>query len=407
MNEFRRGWPLLLGAFIGISAGVSSLYFYSFGIFLKPVGEAFGWSRGQASLGPLVGTLGAAIASIPTGRLTDRFGPQRMALVSLLLLALGLAGLGLATQGLASFLLLTALLSVATVGSTPLSYTRLIVGFFEAQRGLALGLTLAATGIGAILTPMLLGPFIAVHGWRAGYLLLSAIVLLSIPLVALLIRNYPAPRVESASAPPLALIAASRPFILLSAIFLLASAAILGSVVQFPAMLSDYGLSPVQAGATAGAIGISMIVGRAICGLLLDRFAARLVTSAFFLLSALGLFALAYGGLPFALPGAIALGLSVGAEADLLAFLVARLFHRQAYGVAYGSIYAMFLLGAALGPALVGVSYELSGGYMVPFTINGGLLLLAALLALRLGAPGRSNSDISAPIANSMEGIPS
>ena len=75
-SEFARGWPLLLGAGLGIAAGLSSLYFYAVGIFIKPLAAEFGWSPGQASIGVLLGRLGAAAASPVIGRLVDRFGTR-------------------------------------------------------------------------------------------------------------------------------------------------------------------------------------------------------------------------------------------------------------------------------------------------------------------------------------------
>lgn len=386
MTEFRRGWPLLAGCFIGISAGVSSIYFYSLGVFLKPVSEAFGWTHGQASLGPLAGTLGAAIASIPTGRLVDRVGPRRMAIVSMMLLALGFAALSLLTQSLGSFLLITALLSFLTVGCTPISYTRLIVGQFEKQRGLALGLTLAATGVGAMITPPLLGPFIAAHGWRAAYLLLGAIVLVCTIPVTLLI-GYPE-RVAKPSAeekpPRFSDFALSRPFLLLSLIFFLGATGVLGAVVQFPAMLSDFGVPLGLVGKLTGLIGLAVIVGRTLCGFLLDRVPAQIVTAIFFSVSAVGLIALAIGRAAAAPAGALALGMSVGAEADLLAFLVARLFPKRSYGSVYGAVYTFFLAGRALGPVLVGFGYDFTGGYSQPLLLLGTLVLAAGILALMI-----------------------
>jgi len=50
-NEFEIGWRVLVGGFLGIGFGLSSLYFYSFGISIKPLAEGFGWSRGQGSFG--------------------------------------------------------------------------------------------------------------------------------------------------------------------------------------------------------------------------------------------------------------------------------------------------------------------------------------------------------------------
>jgi len=52
-SELKRGWRVLAGSFLGIGAGVTSLYFYSLGVFIKPLAASFGWGRGEASLGAL------------------------------------------------------------------------------------------------------------------------------------------------------------------------------------------------------------------------------------------------------------------------------------------------------------------------------------------------------------------
>src|SRR6266852_3817100 len=120
--EFERGWRVVAGSLLGISIGVSSLFFYSLGIFIKPIAAEFSWGRGAASLGALVGTASAALVAIPVGRLVDRVGSVPVAMGSLALLALALAALGTWTSNLASFLILIALLSLFTAGSTPLAY---------------------------------------------------------------------------------------------------------------------------------------------------------------------------------------------------------------------------------------------------------------------------------------------
>jgi MFS family permease len=397
VSEFRGGWPLLLAAFIGIATGVSSLYFYSLGIFLKPIAQDFGWSRGAASLGPLVGTLGAAIASAPTGLLMDRVGPVRTAIGAMLLLATAFAALAIFTHGLASFLIIAGLLSFLTVGSTPLSYTRLLVSVFDKHRGLALGLALTGTGIGAFFTPVLLGPFIAAHGWRAGYFALAATVLIATAPTTLLLLGRGAPKRDRVAGPPLREVAGRPDFILFGVIFLLGATAVLGAVVHLPAMLSDQGLSPGQVGPLVGSIGIAVIVGRAAAGLLLDRAPARLVTAGFFTISGMGLVILGVGGARWALPGALALGLSVGAEVDLIAYLVSRRFPANAYGAAYGGIYALFLLGGAIGPALLGAIFNRTGTYLAPFETAAALLIGAAVLALRIPAIPRRIGEASPP----------
>ncbi len=383
MNELRRGWRVFLASFIGIGMGGSSLYFYSMGLFLKPLAEAFHWSRSAASLGPLVGTLGAALFAVPTGALMDRIGPIKTAVGSMVLLAVSLACLGLATQGLVSFLLITALLALTGVGTTPLSYTRLIVGHFDAMRGLALGGALVSAGLVAMLMPVLIAPFIAEHGWRDGYLALAvAVAVAIIPIVALTrgteAAQSSARRLGPKSTEP---VLATARFRFLSLVFLLSATGALGAVVHLPAMLSDAGAAPRDVGLVAGSVGLAAIVGRLVAGLMLDRVPGRLVTAGFFAVSAVGVCSLPFAG-GAALLGASALGLSIGAEAGLLAYLVSRLFPQTAYGRAYGAAYSCFLVGGAIGPLLLGVVFDRTGSYGPAFILAGGCLAVASLLAV-------------------------
>ncbi len=398
MNEFRRGWATLLGSFIGIASGVSSTYFYSLGVFLKPVGAAFGWTRGEASLGPLVGTLAAAIAAPMTGRVIDRAGPVITALISTILLAVGFALLGSVTSGLTSFLIIIGIMSLLNVGSSPMSYSRLLVADFDGHRGVALGIALTGTGIGAALLPALLVPYIAAHGWRAGYHRLAlGVALTCIPVFVLLIGRLRNPAAGPASlaqqrsdglpsgvmTTPIA-VWRDPLFLLLAAIFLLAAMAVLGTVVHFVALLMDAGIDAGRAGRLAGVIGLSVIGGRMIAGLLLDRIPAPWITAGLFLGSAAGMLGLAVGGTAAALPGALAVGLGVGAEVDLIAYLVSRHFPPARYGAFYGGVYGAFLFGGAAGPALIGFLFDVSGSYALPLVVSAVLLGSAGLLALRI-----------------------
>ncbi len=95
-------------------------------------------------------------------------------------------------------------------------------------------------------------------------------------------------------------------------IFFVASLAILGTLVQFIPMLTDWGMSAGKAGATAGFIGVAAIAGRLLVGLLLDRAAPLSVTGGMFVIVAGGLVMLALVGPAFAIAGGAVLGLAVG-----------------------------------------------------------------------------------------------
>lgn len=390
-SDFARGWPTLVGCFFGIALGVSSLYFYSLGIFIKPMAAEFGWSRGSASLGALIGTAGAAAMAIPMGRIVDRIGSVRVAIASLAMLAVGFVSLGWGTIDLKSFLLISALLSLTTAGSSPLSFTRLVVASFDCHRGLALGTVLAGTGVGAVLVPRLLTPFVAEYGWRAGYFGLGVIVAASLAPLAWLLTRSNVSKIQASQAIPLRELVANPIARLLGCMFFLAAVAILGTVVQFVPMLTDWGMTPARAGATASLIGIVAIGGRLITGALLDRCPPNRVTMGLLSTAALGLGVMGVGGVARAVCGAAVLGLSVGAEANLIAFLVGRYFERAVYSQIYGAIYAAFLVGGSIGPVLSGYLQDLSGDYRLSLLVMAGLLALSALMTTRMPripAPG-------------------
>ena len=61
-GEFSRHWLLVLVCAAGIGVGVSSLPFYTQGLFIEAWIADFGWTRAQASLGILGSTLALAAA---------------------------------------------------------------------------------------------------------------------------------------------------------------------------------------------------------------------------------------------------------------------------------------------------------------------------------------------------------
>lgn len=377
VDEFRRGGLVLLASFLGVGVGVSSLLYYAAGVFVRPLEAAFGWSRAEISAAGLFSTLVLAAASPFIGLLIDRIGIRVVALFSLLAFAAGLFALSAMQGSLLSFYAITILTALLAAGSSPVTFTRAVNGWFVQSRGLALGLALVGTGVAGILAPRLLTPYVAEEGWRAGYRVLAMAVLISTPIVVSLLR-------EGKGVTAQARVSAAQPrlgppvFLLLTAIFFLVAMAVGGMIVHFIPMLLDEGLSAGSAGGAAAVIGLSVVLGRVITGLLIDRFFAPHVARILFGFAAAGCLAFVGFGPSVAFVTALALGFTMGAEVDLIGYLVARYYALEQYGSIYGRLYAVFLLGAGLSPVLAGWTYDAHGGY--------GLALLAASVLLAAAA---------------------
>ncbi|HEV8714032.1 MAG TPA: MFS transporter [Candidatus Binatia bacterium] len=144
--------------------------------------------------------LSYAILQVPGGWLGDRFGPRRM-----LAAAICWWSVFTAMTAIAGELFLTALLGV--VGS--FIVVRVLIGIGEAigppsgnrivanwvapqERGLALGIAVSGSSLGAALTPPLIAWIMVTLGWRAAFLLAGGVGIILAFVWYWLVRDWPA-----------------------------------------------------------------------------------------------------------------------------------------------------------------------------------------------------------------------
>lgn len=394
-NEGTLQLIVVVSCFFGLMAGFTSTYFYTSGLFLIPVSNDLGLSRSQASLGPLICTLGSAAITPFFGRLLDRVGPVRVALLSLFGLAVGFFSMAFFSASFATYLLCSLLIALLGSGSTSLSFSRIVLDAFVKRRGLALGFMLTGTGAGALLLPPLMMPIIQHSGWRTAYMYLGAYVsgaallfsLLILPLgswlraAASLARKQAAPVVSRAM--NTAVWTDSR-FILIGGMFFALGLSGLSLLVHFVPLLIGEGVPAARAATIAGSIGLASIGGRLIMGYLLDRFAPERLTLGVIALIAVCALLLIFDARQTALLSAIGIGLVMGAESDLMSFFMIRYFAPSEYGSAYGGVFAVYLIGGAVGPAVTSLLFDLSGGYFIPLCAALVCLVVAAVVVVNL-----------------------
>jgi predicted MFS family arabinose efflux permease len=315
------------------------------------------------------------------GILTDRFGPRRVGLISLCGLSIGLVGLASINANIFSLYAAWIVLALLGGGTTPIVWTRAVNRCFNAQRGVALGLCLAGTGVGAVVAPILLGQMIADYGWRAAYLIMAAAILfVALPLVALLLKEGEPAEAAKIAAPldgaTLKQALATAWFWRSGAAFFLIAGGLAALILHLAPMLMDSGLTAKQAGAIAGLLGVTVIVGRLAVGLLVDRLPGAYVGMGFLVIPAIACLMLLHGA---AVPAVLLIGLAAGAEVDLLAYLVSRRFGLRHYGQIYGWQLSAFLLGAGVAPILMGAAHDRFGSYGVALNVDAVVILLGAL----------------------------
>jgi predicted MFS family arabinose efflux permease len=395
-QEFRAGFKPLAGAVIGAGCGLSSISFYTHGVFVGAISDDTMWSRGQVQFGVTIMILMAAITAPTIGWLIDRYSARRIALASIPLYGLTLASLSLTTNEIWTYYVLWACMSILAAGTLPITWTRVVNGWFDDYRGIALGITLAGTGIAATFAPSYVVWLISEIGWRNTYIALAAtITAISLPgIYFLFFDSSQASNVESDNAPKrvatgLTLRTAIRGyrFWALGFSLLFVAAGISGLITNLVPLLIDKGLSAATAAGYAGLIGVSVIAGRLLAGFLVDHLWAPLVAAIF--LSAPAIAAIVLTGQDIApiLLGASALiiGLAAGAELDLLAFLSSRYFGLKHYGAIYGGLYVFFSIGAGIAPFSFGRAFDIFGHYNVVLYVVAGMSIFGAALMLILG----------------------
>lgn len=402
-NKIFYGWWIVFVAGIGLFMGYGPIISFTFGVFLKPLTEEFGWSRGQISLAFSLSLLVMSFVFPFVGRLVDRFGARKVIVPSVLFFGIGLMSLSLLSANLWHLYAVYIVLGLVGGGTAPVPYSNVISHWFDKKRGLALGLVMVGLGLGTFLMPSFAQMLITFSTWRQAYIGIGLMVIVvAIPVVSLFLKETPQmlgqhpdgelPRSFTGQNAQQTLGMSSREalhtntfWILVSAFFLM-SASVHGCLIHLVSLLTDRGISPHLAAMATSLFGGALLVGRVGAGYLLDHFFASAVAVAFFCGTTVGL-ALLWGGASGALAFAAAflVGLGMGAEGDIIAYLIGRYFGLRAFGEIYGYAFGAFTLGGVIGPLLMGRAFDASGSYSLVLGVFVVASVVAAGLMTRLG----------------------
>lgn len=391
MNEtnFRyEGWRVAAGAGIGVFVSFASVAVYTFGIFLKPLSDQFGWSREAVSAAFGIAAMTVAVCSPGLGHLLDAGRPRRVILPSLAVFGTAFASLSLLTPHLWHLYAVFLVLGVVGNGTAQMAYSRAVSSWFDRRRGAALALVMAGGAVGAIVLPPATEALIASLGWRIAALAIGAMVLtIGLPTVAVLIRERPATTTGVPVAHGGATVRAalgSRVFWIVVVVLFGSSIAQNGALTHLSALLTDRGISASDGALALSAMGGASLAGRLITGWLLDRFFAARVSFALLATAALGTFLLAGAqSLPIGIAAAVLIGFGMGGEADVTPYLLSRYFGLRSFSLLYGLTWTFYAVAGAIGPVLMGRAFDATGSYealLVQLAIA--TLVVAALMLL-------------------------
>ncbi len=375
-NEPRRNrWWIVFGCTVAMIFSLGPLLQFTFGVFLVPVSNALHVGRGRISLALFVGLAACGLLTPLVGYLVDRFGVRRVGALCIVLFASSFALIGLVSTSVWIFIGCYGLAGIFGAGQTTLIYSKAITGAFDSNRGLALGMSISGVGIGTALVPRLAEQLVMGIGWRYAYLVLGAVTLaVALPALLLFVRiEEPAAThtvTRDRKVVPEGLtrseVLRSRLFWVMAMAFFLVSVALAAVMAHLIPMLTDRGVPGDTAELALSAGGIALILGRLIAGYLLDLVFGPYVALFYFSLPLVGIvILLAHPSIALSVMAGIMIGSSIGAEVDLIAYLQARYFGLRQFGEIYGYLLAIFVIGAGLGPVLLGYVYTHFGSYFL------------------------------------------
>jgi MFS family permease len=398
---------VVFAVMIGLATGIASINLFAIGIFQGPITKEFGWSQTQYSLVTLIGTIVTVLSSLYIGRLFDRQGVRKWAIVSIVLFAIAMISLYWLTPSLLHFYLVFALVPIIGAGTSSIAYSRVVARWFDARRGQAFGAALAGIGIGGAVLSSLSQYLIGSFGWRGAYVGLGLLSLVfTLPIVLWKLRDTPQETGLGLDGGPLAQPAAASGVVAPPALvgwtasetrvqprfwrmllaFLLLAFGIGGVMIPLVPILRTHGVTPEQAAVVQGALGLALIVGRAFAGFLMDRIFAPYVAAAILVFPIVGVTLLAFDATgAAAIVAAVCLGLAAGAELDVIAVLITRYFGNRAYAENYGWQYAAWTLGSGTAPILTNYVFDRTGTHTPVLWFYVACFTIAALLVLRLG----------------------
>jgi predicted MFS family arabinose efflux permease len=414
MRVFGRSrWWIVLASTMALTCGAGAVNILAFGVFLKPLTEDLGFSRGAIGQVMAITTWLSVIGTPILGVLLDRYGARRVLLVGAPLFALATMAQSLMTSSLLVLYALFTLKSALSPGVSPTSIGFAVAQWFDRQRGLALGIGMSGVGLGTFIFPPAVAWMIVNYGWREAFVGMG-LMMICLSFVPTLLWQRAPTEAEKAANPDipqgekagltLRQAVASWRFWALGLSFIVGIVGINGALTQIVVILTDRGAPLAEASKVLAASGVASIAGRLASGWLADRVWGSFVIVGFFILCVIGIALIGSGwSEPAPFIGTMCVGAALGCEIDMQTFLVSRYFGLKNLGKIGGLMFGSVAGATGLGGYVSGVAYDHWHSYTYAFIGYGiGLSLACVVLlclgpypfpALRHGAPKQGSSS--------------
>src|ERR1700761_1558403 len=390
------------------------------GVLIVPLEKEFGWSNAQISSALAIRLMLFGLFGPFAAAFMNRYGVRAVMVSAVVIISAGFIASLAMTQVWQLVLLWGIVVGVGTGLTAMVLAVTVATRWFNARRGLLMGIFAASNATGQLLFLPLIAKLETAYGWRMALVFVCCTLAVAGFVALMFMRDRPSDvglplYGETAVAPPPPT-GAGLVSLLLSPLVVLKDAArdpifwvLFGTFfvcgcstngliqTHFVTLCHDYGLAATAAGSVLAMMGIFDFAGTIGSGWLSDRFDNRWLLFWYYGLRGLSLLYLPFTDFSFYGLSLFAVfyGLDWIATVPPTVKLTADRFGRERAGLVFGWIFTGHQIGAATAALTAGLSRTQFLTYLPAFFAAGALCLFAAILVLMIAKPKRV--DIAAP----------
>ena len=381
---------------------------YSVGIFFTPIQQEFGWSTAATASGVTIFFWVYALSAPFVGNLADRIGVRKTVLLGGLLLGGGGAMVSFITELWQLYVVWGV---IAAMGSAALYVvpTMALSKFFNRKRGITVGWSSVGVSAGqAVLIPIV-ASFIPILGWRTSIRALGLVVMIVTAVIGyLFLREDPESlglhpdgddtpimgdkengNLREVNWTPREAVG-TMCFRLTAISYFFAVGGIISILTFVVPHMIKIGISPLQASAAFGVIGLMSATGSFVFGIVSDRYGRKIT-----ILFTTGGMAVAFlvatvipANITLLYAWAVLYGVSYGGAPEQYAAITTDYFGRRYNTTLFGLMTLVGGLGGGLFPLIGGWLVDLTGSYNATLLFLGAMMTLATLTTYLAKPPG-------------------
>lgn len=398
-------YPVVAGAFLVMT--LTWGIYYSFGIFMIPLQEEFGWTRANTAGAFAMAVFVEGLGGIYAGRVMDRLGIRWVMYGCVIFITVACLGM-VFIQNLWQFYLCYGLCLGLGLSCTYTPLASTIARIFTDQRGLMTGIVVAGLGMGSLVITPLADYLLRHFSWRFSFMVLGvgAVVIIGgitrwfMPGALLPPGSESISQIGEATDGNGIAVSSGRllpsggvqQLVLMCAILLSWGYAAYGIIAHFAAYAISLDIEPSQAALALAFMGAMISIAKIAIGIGVDRFGNKATMVANLALMFVSILWLKQARLlwEFYLVATV-FAFGFACASVIMPGLVADAFGLRSHGFLLGITNVFACTGCAIGPVLTGHIYDINGSYDSAVWIFAASGLVSVVIASCL----RSSREVS------------